>query len=55
MSHFFRSGFLAGAVAIACMTVLSGCWHRHRDVVVVDRAHVDDHHDHHEERHDDHR
>jgi hypothetical protein len=63
MLHLLGSKIIAACVAIACVSILSGCWRR-RDAVYVDRVHVDsrqgDHHedhrdDHHDGHHDDHR
>jgi hypothetical protein len=54
MGHLLRSKIIAGCVAIACVSILSGCWRR-RDAVYVDRTHVDTRHDdHHEDHHDEH-
>jgi hypothetical protein len=57
MTHPFVAKLVAGSLALAYASLLSGCWWgrrepRHDDRVVVH----DDHHDeHHDEHHDDHR
>jgi hypothetical protein len=58
MNLLIGSKIVAGCVAIACVSILSGCWRNRRDPVYVERVqvHVDDHRDHHDEhRGDDHR
>ena len=56
MRHLVLSKVIAACAAIACVSILSGCWHHRRDPAYVERVHVDEHHDdHHEDHHDDRR
>jgi hypothetical protein len=45
MSHLLRSKTVVASVAIACVSILSGCWHHRRDPVYVEhvQVHVDEH------------
>jgi hypothetical protein len=55
IAHSIRSKTLACCAAIACLSVLSGCWRRdRRDVRHEDHPEFR-HEEHHEERHDDRR
>jgi len=56
MRHPTSSKIIAGAVALAYASILSGCWWGRREPRHDDHAVVvhDDHHDDHREVHDDH-
>ena len=59
MRHPIVSKVVAGSAAIACVSILSGCWwgrreprHDDRVVVVHEERHEEHHEDHHEHEHE---